>query len=218
MYCTTCNNGTNAESVECLTHWQSVASGDPKNSATTGKQRVHILRCSSEHSRQDRQGDWAGSRRAGNRESRPRVLREFLRQVNGYLTLPVYLTLTICPSPSKHLPHVHELAIRSALASCRLMRCLGGCQSITLCFRLTLCVRRAHDMTHPLYAPSLNSCQIAVANPLFYSVSALLITPFIENDASLNPCTSLLFFILCHFPLVSTLCICILLPVARHNS
>lgn len=133
------------------------------------------------------------------RESRPRVLREFLRQVNGYPTLPVHLALTtyppspIYPPLSKYPLHVDRLAIRSALASCRLMRCLGGGQSITLCFRLTLCVRRTHDMTHPLYASSLNSCQIAVANPLFYSVSALLIIPLIENGTSLNPCTSLLF-------------------------
>lgn len=84
MYCTTCDNGTNAELLECVTSWQSMASGNRGNSASNGQRRVHILRCSIEHSRQTRQGDWAGNRQAGNRESWPRVLREFLRRVNGY--------------------------------------------------------------------------------------------------------------------------------------
>jgi len=125
MYCTTCDNRTNAESVEYITHWQSMATGNQGNSAGNGWQRVHILRCSIEHSRQTRQGDQAGNRRSGSRESWPRVLREFLRQRNGYPPLPIFPTLSINP------PHVHRLAIRSAIASCLVMRCLGGCQSMS---------------------------------------------------------------------------------------
>ena len=105
MYVAACNNGTNAELLECLTHWQSMASGNRGNSAGNTGRRVHILRCSIEHSRQTRQGDWAGNRQAGNRESCPRVLREFLRRVNGYLLL------SICPALFTHPLHIHGLSI-----------------------------------------------------------------------------------------------------------
>lgn len=138
-----------------------MASGNRGNSASNTGQRVHILCCSIEHSGQNRQGDWAGNRQAGNRESWPRVLSEFLRRVNGYPTPPIYPPLSMHPS------HVYGLAIRSALASCLVMRSLGGCQSIALCFRLMSCLTWAHDMTHPYMHPVSISVKLLWQTPCF---------------------------------------------------